>query len=106
MVKKIKKAWQLALEIYSVWSGGNASSMGAAVAYYTIFAIAPLFILVLALAGFLFGPEAAQRELFGQLSSLTGREGAEAIQNLLAAVDKPRANTLAMGTAILGMPRR
>ena len=75
--------------------------MGAAVAYYTIFAIAPMFILVLALAGFIFGQEAAQRELFGQISSLVGKQGGEAVQSLLAAANKPGANTLATIGALI-----
>lgn len=44
--------------------------LGAALAFYTVFAIAPLFIIVLAIAGFWFGAEAARRELFTQLNGL------------------------------------
>jgi membrane protein len=69
--------------------------MGAAVAFYTIFAIAPLFILVLALAGVLFGHEAAQRELFGQIEGLIGTNGSQAIQSILIAANKPKTGLLA-----------
>jgi membrane protein len=100
-MQKLKKIYKLLLDIFSVWSGGNASSMGAAVAFYTIFAIAPLFILVLALAGFFFGPQAAQKELFGQISGLVGQKGGEAIQSVLAAANKPKANTLATIIALV-----
>ncbi len=64
-------------------------------AFYTIFAIAPLFILVLALAGMLFGHEAAQRELFGQIEGLVGKNGSQAIQSILAAADRPKAGLAA-----------
>ena len=97
----IKNISRLTLNTVSIWNGGNASSMGAAVAYYTIFAIAPMFILVLALAGFIFGQEAAQRELFGQISSLVGKQGGEAVQSLLTAANKPGANTLATIGALI-----
>jgi membrane protein len=100
-MKKLKNAWQLLKDIVLVWSGGNATSMGAAVAFYTIFALAPLFILVLALAGFVFGEQAAHRELFGQISSLVGQTGGKAIQSVLASVDRPKANTLATIIALI-----
>lgn len=69
--------------------------MGAAIAYYTIFAIAPLFILVLAIAGLCFGHGAAQGALFDQISGLVGKKGSEALQSLLVAADRPKAGTIA-----------
>jgi len=70
---------------------GNVVSQGAALSYYTVFAIAPLFIIALAIAGFCFGEEAARRELFGQVNQLVGKEGGDAIQSLVAAADKSKA---------------
>jgi len=64
--------------------------MGAALAFYTIFAIGPLFVIVLAIAGFLFGEQAAGREMFSQVSGLVGIEGGEAIQSLVSAAHKPK----------------
>jgi membrane protein len=92
---KLKSLYQHLMETFTIWNEANASAMGAAVAFYTIFAIAPLFILVLALAGFLFGHEAAQRELYGQISGLVGKNGGEAIQSILTAADKPKASLIA-----------
>ena len=83
------------METISIWNNANASAMGAAIAFYTIFAIAPLFILVLALAGAIFGAEAAHRELFGQIKGLVGDNGATAIQSILTAADKPKASLFA-----------
>jgi Virulence factor BrkB len=65
-------------------------SQGAALSYYTIFAIAPLFIIALAIAGFWFGEEAARRELFGQVDQLIGKQGGDAIQSLVAAANKSK----------------
>lgn len=89
---KLKSLYEHIVQAITIWSDANASALGAAVAFYTIFAIAPLFILVLALAGALFGSEAAHRELFGQLQGLIGQNGAEAIQSILTAANKPKAN--------------
>jgi len=100
-MKKLKEFYKLLMEIVSIWLAGNASSMGAAVAYYTIFAIAPLFVFVLAIAGFFFGHEAARRELFGQIAGLVGPSGGEAIQATVAAADQPKASVVATAMALI-----
>jgi membrane protein len=78
----------------------NVPRLGAALAYYTLFAIAPLFVIVLAVAAFAFGEQATRRELLGQISGLVGKEGGEAIQAVIAAAHKPKAGVLATGVAI------
>jgi len=75
--------------------------LGAALAFYTVFAIAPLFVIVLAIAAFWFGQEAAQRELFAQVHSLVGNEGGKAIEAIVAAANKPVAGIWATGGALL-----
>lgn len=93
--RKLKSLYQHFIEAFNIWNDANASAMGAAVAFYTIFAIAPLFILVLALAGVMFGHEAAQHELYGQLEGLIGKNGSEAIQSILTAANQPKTSLLA-----------
>jgi membrane protein len=95
MKKKFKFIYDNIYSVVTVWMDANASAMGAAVAFYTIFAIAPLFILVLALAGLMFGREAAQHELFGEIQNLIGKSGAQSVQSILAAADQPKANLIA-----------
>jgi membrane protein len=68
------------------WFDDRAPTMGAALAYYTLFSIAPLLLIVIALAGALFGAEAAEGEIFRQLQGLLGADGAAAVQGLLASV--------------------
>jgi membrane protein len=92
---KLKSLYQHVMETISLWNNANASALGAAIAFYTIFAIAPLFMLVLALAGAVFGSEAAHRELFGQIKGLVGDNGATAIQSILTAADKPKTSLFA-----------
>ena len=72
------------------WSEHHDLRFGASLAYYTVFSIAPLFLIALAIAGFWFGDEAASRQLFGQIKGLVGSEGSEAIQAMVASADRPR----------------
>ena len=92
---KLKSLYDSAYSIVMVWTEANASAMGAAVAFYTIFAIAPLFILVLALAGVVFGHQAAQGQLFEEIQKLIGRNGSQSVQSLLMAARQPKATLLA-----------
>jgi membrane protein len=58
--------------------------MGAALAFYTLFSVAPILIIALAVAGYLFGAHTAETDLLSQLRELIGDAGAEALRNLLA----------------------
>ena len=66
------------------WFAHRAASKGAALAFYTLFSMAPILIVVIAVAGFFWGPEAAQGQLLSELKGLVGPQGAEAIQLVLA----------------------
>ena len=57
------------------WFAHRAASKGAALAFYTLFSMAPILVLVIAVAGFFYGAEAAQGQLFGQLQGPDGRKG-------------------------------
>ncbi len=87
---KFKTVYHLIYDTIDACINGNIVSEGAALSYYTVFAIAPLFIIALAIAGFAFGEEAARRELFGQVNQLIGKEGGDAIQALVAAANKSK----------------
>lgn len=87
-------------ETLRAWNEHRALRLGAALAFYTVFAIAPLFLIVLAIAGFWFGEEAARRHLFEQLNGLVGQQGGEAIQAVVASADRPRAGTWASIMAV------
>jgi membrane protein len=66
------------------WMAHRASSKGAALAYYTLFSLAPILVLVIAIAGFFYGTDAAQGQLLDELRGLVGPQGAETIQAILA----------------------
>ena len=79
----------------SSWVDHRAGSKGAALAFYTLFSITPILILAIAGAGYFFGAEAAQGEIIAQIESLVGRNGAQAIQALLAGARDPSAGLAA-----------
>ena len=66
------------------WLGDFAPSMGAGIAYYTAFSIGPLLMIVIGIAGFFYGEDAASGHLFAQISDLLGRDGAEAVRGMVA----------------------
>jgi membrane protein len=66
------------------WMEHRAASKGAALAFYSLFSLAPILVLVIAIAGFFYGQEAAQGQLIDELRGLVGPQGAETIQAILA----------------------
>src|ERR1051325_11131519 len=99
----LRHGWRLARRAYQAWSDDYAPSMGAALAYYALFSIAPLLLIVIGLAGYFFGQEAARGEIFGELDALMGPDGARAIEGLLASALRPERGIIAMvsGTVLL-----
>ena len=87
----------------AAWNNDDASSMGAALAFYTLFSIAPLLVIVIGVAGLIFGPDAAQGQILGQLRELTGDAGAKAVEDLVKSANSPATSAFAalVGTALL-----
>lgn len=85
----MKETWILIKTALVAWSDDYAQSMGAALAYYTMFSIAPLLLIVISMTGFVFGEEAVRGEIAGQLRNLMGEQGALAVQSLLKSVSQP-----------------
>ena len=81
----------------------HAQSMGAALAFYTIFSIAPLLVIVIAIAGSISGEEAARGEIYSQLQGMLGSHGAAAVQGLLESVGRrsDSAPAAALGAVVL-----
>ncbi len=88
-------------ETASEWMEDQAPSLGAALAYYTAFSLAPLLLIAIGIAGFFFGREAAQGQIFDQLRSLLGEASGKAIQDMVQnANTKPATGVMA---AIIGV---
>lgn len=84
------------------WIADRAMSKAAALAFYTLFSLAPVMLMVLAIAGAVFGEDAARGALFDELRALIGASGAEAVQLLLANARNREAG-LAATAAALGL---
>ena len=101
----LKAGYQLFVDTGRACLQAGVFAQGAALSYYTIFAIAPLFIIALGIAGFWFGRAEAQKELFDQVNHLVGQSGGDAIQSLVAAASQSKAGfwatCLAGGTLAL-----
>jgi membrane protein len=67
----------------SEWMEDDAPTLGAALAYYTVFSLAPLMTIAIAMAGFFFGKEAAQGQIFDELRVLLGEEGGKAVEEMV-----------------------
>jgi membrane protein len=77
------------------WWDDDAPRLGASLAYYTLFAIAPVLLVATAIAGMVFGAAAVRGEIVGQLDQLVGRDGAQAVQSLLEGASQRRAGIVA-----------
>ncbi|WP_326535263.1 YihY/virulence factor BrkB family protein [Pseudorhodoferax sp.] len=98
------KQWlALCKQAVQSWSDDYAPSMGAALSYYSVFSMAPLLLIVISVAGLVFGEEAARGELFGQLAGLMGADAARTLETLLASVNKPAQGIVStlIGLAVL-----
>jgi len=97
------RLWALVKSSVSAWIDDYAPSMGAALAYYTVFSLAPLLLIVIAVAGVVFGQEAVRGEIVNQLAGLMGKESASAVQDLLKSASSPKEGFISsiVGVALL-----
>jgi membrane protein len=102
-VGTVTEYWRLLKKAFWAWNDDYAASMGAALAYYTVFSLAPLLIIVIAIAGLVFGEDAARGAIVQQLGGLMGDEGARIIQELLESASRPGSSLVAsaLGTFML-----
>ena len=80
--------WDIAKRAALAWWYDNVSRLGASLSYYTLFSLAPMLVIAIAIAGFVFGAEAARGEIVSQIQGLVGREGARAVQAMLQGAAK------------------
>jgi membrane protein len=80
----------------SEWMEDDAPSLGAALAYYTVFSLAPLMTIAIAIAGFFLGKEAAQGQIFDELRGLLGADGGKAVEEMVQSANaQPTAGVVA-----------
>ncbi|MBD0267884.1 YhjD/YihY/BrkB family envelope integrity protein [Pseudanabaena sp. FACHB-2040] len=95
-----KQTWRLLKEAFQEWQQDKASRLAAALAYYTVFSLAPLLVLVIAIAGSVFGTDTARDQLVTQIQALVGSSGADVITDALENANEPGANQGAIASAI------
>jgi membrane protein len=103
----MKTVWDLLRESFKRWKEVKAQRLGAALAYYTVFSLAPLLIIAILIAGAVFGQAAAQERIIGQVSALVGPQGAAGVASLVAQHPFPGnsgglATVISLGTLLLG----
>jgi membrane protein len=96
----VKTYFRLFKQTFAEFNADKVPRLGAALAYYTIFSIAPLLLIAIAMAGLVFGREAAQGEIFAQLRGVLGANSAQMVQSMVASAAKPKSGTIA---TILGI---
>ena len=88
---------------YIQWTEDHAQGLGAALAFYAIFSLAPLLLIVIAMAGLVFGQEAAEGQIIGQIQSVVGEQSAKAIQSMIEEARKPATGIIATVLAMVMM---
>ncbi len=97
-------AFSLFKQTVREWSADNVPTLGAALAYYTVFSLAPLLVISIAIAGFVFGGDAAQGRIFEELRRLVGDQGGLAMQDVVrSAASQPRTGVLSAIAGIIAL---
>jgi len=87
--------WQLLKETYAQWSTAKPFQLAAALAYYTLFSLAPLLLIAIAIAGLGFGRDATEHQILTTFQGLMGPQGARAIEGLLHSASIPASGIVA-----------
>ena len=90
-----KAIWSTLKQTFSAWDEHEAPRLGAALAFYTILSLAPLVILVIAILALVFEHSTAQNQLLGQVESMIGRQGSEAVKGVIEHTQQPVSGTFA-----------
>jgi membrane protein len=103
----MKTTWQMIRATFIAWNADKAPRLAAALAFYTMFTLAPLLILVIAIAGLAFGQAAARGQIIGQIQGLVGFASARAAEEFLRQVSTPKSGIIAtvfgLATLLLGV---
>ena len=92
---RLQDLWALFKESWNAWSTDKAPRLGAALAYYTTFSLAPLLVIVIAIAALVFGQEAVQGKIVAEIGGLIGTESSSAIQTMIEKARTPATGVLA-----------
>jgi len=92
---KLRDAGALLKATYQQWNEHKSPRLAAALAYYTIFAIAPLLVIAIAIAGLVFGHDAAARQILGQIGGLIGHKSQAQLASMISAASSAKSGIIA-----------
>jgi membrane protein len=95
MRNRLKAVFNVLKDTFMEWNADKAPRLAAALAYYALFALAPLLIIVIAIAGLWFGQDAESGQIFNQIQGVVGPDAAKAIQDMVANANRPAAGVIA-----------
>jgi membrane protein len=102
----MREVYELFRDTFTEWNKDHAQRLGAALAYFTVFSLGPLLIIVIAIAGLVFGAAAARGQIVTQIQALVGEQGAAFVETAIQSASKPSSSILAsligLGTLLLG----
>ncbi|HEY9722142.1 MAG TPA: YihY/virulence factor BrkB family protein [Oscillatoriaceae cyanobacterium] len=98
---RIRTAGDFLRQVFDEWREDDVPELGAALAYFTVFSLAPLLTIAVAIAGMVFGRAAARGQVIDTLQRLVGLDGARVIQQMLQNAYHPRVGVVASGFAIV-----
>jgi membrane protein len=98
-----KELWTVMRNALRGWWSDDIPHLGAALSYYTLFALAPILIVAIAIAGFAFGAEAVRGEVVGQIEGLVGHSGALAVQAMLEGASKQSSGIFATVVGLIAL---
>jgi membrane protein len=101
MAVSLKATWNLLKASVSAWSADKAPRLGAALSFYTVFAMPPLFMIAIFIAGLVFDPKAVQTQMFSEVGGLIGKKSAEAMQAAMSAQYEGSKGALASAIAVV-----
>ena len=103
MMRRARECWHQLASAAEAWLDDYAPSMGAALAFYTLFSITPLLLIVISLAGLVFGVPAARAALLNQFGALAGADIARLLEAMLQSLDRPESGLLGVIVGVLSL---
>ena len=96
MTLRVPTFFKLFWAAISGWSKDNVPRLGASLAYYTLFAVGPILVIAIAIAGAFYGADAVRGQIVGEIGGLIGQQGAEAVQSILQSAHQNKTGSVAV----------
>ena len=93
--------WKIVTEVVGNWNQHGAAAQSAALAFYTLFSLAPVLVVVIAMAGAIFGKEAVRGQIVTEFSGLMGRDAAALVQEVIRSAARPSSGRIATSLGII-----